>query len=77
MEHCRARPAVIRRIGVICACACRGYDRAAFKLRGEGASLNYPDTDYAEDWFYKVSTAQARSTLPKQGKAEHRLVAAL
>lgn len=34
--------------------ACRGYDRAAFKLRGADASLNFPDTDYSQDWFYKV-----------------------
>ncbi|KAK9812358.1 hypothetical protein WJX73_005003 [Symbiochloris irregularis] len=34
--------------------AARGYDRAAYKLRGDKASLNFPDTDYSQDWFYKA-----------------------
>ena len=36
---------------------CRAYDRAALKMRGSRAALNYPSTDYSADTFMKVIIA--------------------
>ena len=35
----------------------RAYDRAAVKMRGDKASLNFPATDYKEDPFLKVCSS--------------------
>lgn len=32
----------------------RAYDRAAVRMRGDTATLNFPDTNYTEDPFVKV-----------------------
>lgn len=44
---------------------CRAYDRAAVKMRGSRAALNFPSTDYSADNFMKVGPHRSAFALLK------------
>ena len=42
-----------------CLVHCSAYDKAAIKMRGSRAALNFPGTDYSKDSFMKVLSMNA------------------